>query len=110
MLETNADFLFKLYLLSGTVHYTIDSLVKIYYYGFTIFTNKCKFWYLIHHIGTILNLRSAWMLDFYPWFMAFGPAYHCVLVAYPKLWFNSYIYAISILSYVFNSLFYKIFR
>ena len=104
------DFLFRLYLLSGGIHYSFDSLVKIYYYGFQIIYKECKLWYFIHHVATLVNFRSLWMLDHYPWFMMFPPAYHTVLVAFPDFWLNNYVYGIALASYIIHILFVKTFR
>ena len=107
---TTGDYLFKLYLTIGAVHYLFDSFVKIYYFGFGIIYEGCSFWYFIHHVNTVINFKSLWMLDHYPWFMLLPPSYHCVMVAWPKLWINNYVYGVAITCYIGFSLIPKTFR
>jgi len=96
-----------MYLLVGALHYSFDSGVKIYYYGFTIFTERCKLYYFFHHVATVVHFKSLWMVDHYTWFMAFCPAYHCALVVYPALWINNYVYGFALVCYVFHQLYIK---
>ena len=106
----NLDLLFKVYLLIGGIHYTFDSFVKLYYYGFSIVFEGCKFNYFIHHVMTLIQFTSIWMLDHYPWFIAFCPAYHCVMVGLPKFKYNNHIYGVSIACYVLMQLMIETFR
>ncbi len=106
----NLDLFFKVYLLIGGIHYTFDSFVKLYYYGFSIIHEGCKFNYFIHHIMTLIQFKSIWMLDHYPWFIIFCPAYHCIMVAFPKFQYNNHIYGISIACYVLIPLMIETFR
>ena len=104
------DTAFKYYLAVGGFHYTLDCFVKMHTYGFDILNEGCKLWYFIHHLLTLINFKSLWMLDTYPWFMAFPACYHCVMVACPKFFLNNYIYGASIAFYVILQLYYKPFR
>ena len=49
------DFAYKMYLLVGGVYYALDSMLKFYYFGFTVFTDRCRQAFFIHHVMTIIN-------------------------------------------------------
>ena len=91
------------------MHYTLDCFVKAYYYGFAVFYQDCKLVYFMHHLVTLFKFKSLWMLDTFPWFMAFPPAYHCVMVGI-DFKFNNFIYGFSIACYVGMQLYHKNFR
>ena len=94
------DYWFRLYLLVGAIHYVFDSIIKLYYYGGECFRPGCASRYFLHHAATFVQFQSLWMVDYYPWFIALPPSYHCLLVAYPTLEYNNYIYAASLVPYV----------
>ena len=100
------DSLFRVYLLGGAFHYTFDNIVKVAFYRERIFTDKCLQVYLAHHLLTLFKFKSLWMLDSFPWFMAFPLAYHNFLVGI-DLWINNIIYGISILCYFFIPLYHS---
>lgn len=97
--------MFKMYLLLGGIHYTLDTGVKIYTYGFTIFSDPCKLWYTMHHLLTIFNFKSLWMIDHYTWFLAIVPAYHCMMSGCPDFFLNNHIYGVCLTSYIVSLIF-----
>ena len=107
------DILYKIYLVYGAIHYVTDTLLKIHFYGTTIITDAsekgdiCKLSYTLHHIFTFVHFKSLFMLDHYSWFMAFPPAYHNAMVAFPVFWANNYFYGSALFFYVFHQLYIK---
>lgn len=93
-----------MYLLTGGIHYAFDSCVKLHAYRFGIFNEECKLLYFMHHICTVIMFRSMWMIDHYPWFIAFPPGYHCVMVGFPRFAYNNYIYAVALISFFYMNI------
>lgn len=101
LMGNNWDFLYKIYLLIGAIYYIADSAIKFYYFGFTVFTDRCRQAFFFHHVMTLIVFQGLWMLDYYPWFCSFPPSYHNALVAFPRLWINNYVYATALVCFVF---------
>ena len=100
LLGNRWDYWYKMYLLVGAIYYIFDSLLKFYYFGFTVFTDQCRQAFFFHHVTTLIVFQGLWMLDYYPWFCSFPPSYHNALVVFPRFWANNHIYGSAIAAFV----------
>ena len=102
---TKYDLAFKFYIIFGFIYYIVDILLKIYEMKFpSHYLDICKDSFLIHHIFTVFSFKSIFVVDHYPWFLAFPPAYHTVLVAFPKFPLNNPIYLLSVVTWMYGLL------
>ena len=105
------DDLFKLYLFYGGAHYGFDCALKIYELGpVKIYSDPCEFWIFTHHLLTVVVMHIHMFFDTYPWWCAFPPAYHTMMIWKPT-WttLNNPFYAYSIICYFYHFYFHETF-
>ena len=85
------------------IYYLADVLVKFYEMKFPDdYLDMCKDGFSLHHIMTLFSFKSIFIVDHYPWFLAFPTAYHAMLVVFPNFPLNNPIYLLSVATWMYN--------
>lgn len=103
------DYCYFLYISTGIVYYYYDLFYRIAFVGIYNFS-LCDYSYVLHHLTTIFNYKFYGSVHYFTWYLMFPSAYHAVLIAFPKFYWNYHFYGVSLALFTFSQIYFESLR